>query len=507
MSNYNVDYEILDYDKYYRRLSSICNNPSNKFNVQRLEPLGQTKCGFDIDHYKIGNGHIHIVYMGGCHGNEIIGVDYVTQLMGNIALGLGDYESFDPDLYTIEFIPCQNPEGFFTTTYALSSRMKNMSPEEIEKFSKQYYLAYRQDDVEAGLVNAIFRSFKEEINPSLDVDIQTEFATLYRNKDFGVKEIVAYLSLKNNSQEEQAIRDMVVSKWTEKKLDLNYVIPAVKHHQSMFSDLSFDCIPDIDEKHKKLKEAIMRLYENGKFPIGTLASFFSNASGVNLNDNNEPYYEELREQTMLHGEVFSKMRTSNLSKSIPGPIGTASKSLDEPFEYAEENIALLEYLEKNQDNNYVFMNCHGTGGLFYIYPIAEDDMEKAHNEGTERRFQFYINSRLATEYTKKTGEVYEEHTGKNEPYKGMGHPDRITGVGDVLRKKYLASFLLELSKMGGNPLAPYGDKNGNYYLTMTANFRANAKMMETLLELRHLYDMSYTMQYDGDRVRYGVRHK
>ena len=89
----------------------------------------------------------------------------------------------------------------------------------------------------------------------------------------------------------------------------------------------------------------------------------------------------------------------------------------------------------------------------------------------------------------------------------MGHPDRITGVGDVLRKKYLASFLLELSKMGGNPLAPYGDRKGNYFLTMTSNFRANAKMMETVLEVRHLYDMSYTMQYDGGRVRYGVRHK
>lgn len=507
MSNYEIKYEILDYNKFYSRLDSICNNPNNKFKVERLDPIGQTKCGFDIEHFQIGNGPIHIVYMGGCHGNEIIGVDYCTQLMNNIALGLGEYESFDPNLYSIEFIPCQNPEGFFTTTYALSSHMKDMNDEEIEKFSKQYYLAYRQDDVEAGLVNNIFKTFKEEINPNINYDIQREFANLYRNKAFGVKEIIAYLLLKNNNQQEEAIKSMVTTKWAEKKLDLDYCIPAIKHHQSMFSDLTFDCIPEFDEKHRRLKESLMELYKNGDFPIGTLASFFSNGSGVNLNDNNIPYYEELRQQTQLQGEVFSKMRTSNLSKSIPGPIGTANISLDEPFQYAEENQAMLDYLEKTQDDNYVFMNCHGTGGLFYLYPIAEDDMEKAHTEGTERRLQFYINNRLATEYTKATGDVYEEHTGKNDPYKSMDHPDRITGVGDVLRQKYLASFLLELSKMGGNPLAPYGDRNGNYFLTMKANFRANAKMMKTILEVRHLYDMTYTMQYEGNRVKYGYKHK
>lgn len=507
MSNYEVKYEILDYNKFYNRLDNICTNPANKFKVERLTPIGQTKCGFDIEHFQIGNGPIHIVYMGGCHGNEIIGVDYVTQLMSNIALGLGEYENFDTNLYSIEFIPCQNPEGFFTTTYALSSYMKDMNDEEIEKFSKKYYLAYRQDDIEAGLINNIFKTFKEEINQNINFDIQNEFANLYRNKSVGIKEIVAYLILINNNENENEIKDMVAAKWMEKKLDLDYRIPALKHHQSMFSNLTFDCIPEIDEKHKKLKESLIELYKNGNFPIGTLASFFSNASGVNLNDNNLPYYEELKNQTRMQGEVFGKLRVSNLSKSIPGPIGTANISLDETFQYAEENQAMLDYLEKTQDDNYVFMNCHGTGGLFYLYPVADDDIERAHTEGTERRFQFYVNNRLATEYIKMTGTVYEEHTGKNEPYRTIGHPDRITGVGDVLRKKYLASFLLELSKMGGNPLAPYGDKNGNFNLTMIANFRANAKMMETILEVKHLYDMNYTMKYDGNYVSYGIKHK
>ena len=61
--------------------------------------------------------------MGGAHGNEIISVDFVTQLMQNLALG-NNFDNFDPEIFTIDFIPVQNPEGFAVTTYALDSVMK-----------------------------------------------------------------------------------------------------------------------------------------------------------------------------------------------------------------------------------------------------------------------------------------------------------------------------------------------------------------------------------------------
>jgi hypothetical protein len=43
-----------------------------------------------------------------------------------------------------------------------------------------------------------------------------------------------------------------------------------------------------------------------------------------------------------------------------------------------------------------------------------------------------------------------------------------TGFGDELRRTYPGVLLIELSKMGGNPLAPYGDKE-NIYNVMTTN--------------------------------------
>ena len=162
MNDFDIKYEILDYDKYNKRIVEACNNPENKFPIVKQADLGQSKCGFAIEHYTIGNGPKHIVYMGGAHGNEIIGVDYVTQLMTNIALGKGTFADFDPNEFTIDFIPCQNPEGYFTTTYALNSVMKDMNPEEIEAFSKRYYQAYKQDDINSLAVNACIRTVCDE---------------------------------------------------------------------------------------------------------------------------------------------------------------------------------------------------------------------------------------------------------------------------------------------------------------------------------------------------------
>src|SRR5699024_2437602 len=112
-------------------------------------------------------------------------------------------------------------------------------------------------------------------------------------------------------------------------------------------------------------------------------------------------------------------------------------NLDGSFEYTEENKALLSFLE-NQDNkneNYAFINSHGTGGMLYVYPVSDNDLSLAHTQGVTRDFKFYINSQIANEYTKKISEVYEEETGKsNSGYKIVGFPNHISGVGDVLRK-------------------------------------------------------------------------
>ena len=127
---YNIEYELRTYEKLQEKIKQIVND-ENKYSVTKCEDLGKSQCGFPIEHYKIGNGPIHITYMGGCHGNEIISVDFVTQLMNNIAKGNMPY--FNDKIFTIDFIPVQNPEGYAITTYAINSKTKDMSKEEFEK--------------------------------------------------------------------------------------------------------------------------------------------------------------------------------------------------------------------------------------------------------------------------------------------------------------------------------------------------------------------------------------
>ncbi|MCI9110495.1 MAG: hypothetical protein HFH47_01635 [Bacilli bacterium] len=503
MEKYEIEYSILDYNRYNQRLESVLNNPNNKFEVTKHEPLGQSTCGFDIEHYSIGNGPMHIVYMGGAHGNEIIGPDFVTQMMKNLALGNGDYENFDPNTYTIDFIPCQNPEGYFTTTYALNSIMSDMDDSEIEKFSKDYWSCYRNDDINVTTMNSIIRTFCNEHElEGVKEKLVDLFWKTFRNKPITNTDVISFL-IEYTKSSELEVSNFVLEKWEEKiKGD---VIPAEKLHHSIFKEVNFDCIPEVDDKHRKLKASLMSLYENGDFPIGTLANFFSNAQGVNLNDNNENYFNILKNRMADEGTVYANLRDNNLSKSIPGPVGVPSANMDGEFEYAPENKALFKFLEMQDDKdmNFAFVNCHGTGGLFYLYPVSEDDMEKAKTEGVKRDFNFYINNRIASDYVSKVGEIYQKETGKYDPYRTMGHPSQVTGVGDLLRKTYLSSFILELSKMGGNPLAPYGDRQGNYNLTMEANMSASMQMMETILEMKHLYSSAYEMSYDeNNRVVY-----
>ena len=503
MNNYLIEYEILNYEKYNKRLQTIVNNSNNKFKVTKHDNLGKTSCGFDIEHYSIGHGPIHITYLAGAHGNEIIGVDYVTQLMQNLALGNGTFSNFDENLFTIDFIPCQNPEGFYTTTYALDSVLKNKSDLELEKFCKKYWSQYRQDDKNVITLNNIIKNFCVDHNlENINYKLNLLFWNIYREKSLTLKSLKEFLRNYTNVPKEQI--EIYINDTWKKNFDDIEVINNEKLHFTQFDNITIDCIPEIDESHIKLKNKIKKIYENGDFKYNTLINFIPNADSVNLNENNEYYFNSLKNQIENEGKVYGSLRNNHLIKSIPGPLGLPSISMDKEFEYAEENQALLNFLEKlSQDKLYfALINCHGTGGLLYLYP--EENVDNLKLE--ERDFKFYINNRISTEYTNSIGNTYKKYTGEFSPYKTMGHPDKITGFGDVLRKKYIASFILELSKMGGNPIAPYGDRLGNYNLTMISNMESTTVLLETIKNLKHLYDTTYTITYDSDdKVKYKIK--
>ncbi len=55
---------------------------------------------------------------------------------------------------------------------------------------------------------------------------------------------------------------------------------------------------------------------------------------------------------------------------------------------------------------------------------------------------------------------------------------QATSLNDILRLKYPIDLLIELSPMGGNPIGPYGDINGNYKNVMSSNMYAVKELLE-----------------------------
>ena len=137
--------EFITYDKLNEYLE-ILTNYKNKNKIVKRNDLAYTSCGFSVTHYTIGNGPKHLTIMAGTHGTEIIGIDFILKLMKVVSEGKGVYKNFDSNTFTLDFIPCQNPEGFIIVTESLKPYVGNLTEKEFESFSKVNYLNYCKDD-------------------------------------------------------------------------------------------------------------------------------------------------------------------------------------------------------------------------------------------------------------------------------------------------------------------------------------------------------------------------
>ena len=146
-------YDKLCYDLYNKRLDSLSRDERlSKLGFSR-SILGYTNYGYPIDLISVGFGAHDIFVVGGTHSSEIISVDYVLQLINN----LPDFSEFDPNTFTIKFIPIQNPEGFDICTSAFSS----IESINFESKYKEYFLRYRSDSLIFKAVNGFNKLFED----------------------------------------------------------------------------------------------------------------------------------------------------------------------------------------------------------------------------------------------------------------------------------------------------------------------------------------------------------
>ncbi|MBR3134371.1 MAG: hypothetical protein IKG56_02805 [Clostridia bacterium] len=451
---------ILDYEQVEDRLKEIIGLGV----IKKEEDLGETTFGLPIHHYTLGNGKKEIVITGATHGCEIISTDFVLHLMEQ--LSNQEYsEGIDLNKYRIHFIPMLNPEGYLISTSAIRQIIpREMSSEEAEKLCKDYYLRYRNDDAEAIKRNKRNAELKKELEEAERQENNDEIDRLKQ-------EIEATLPDRNPEK--------------------------LKSFQQMFQEVDYTCIP---EKYAGIRQRVKEILEKyPDIPKGILQIWSANANGIDPQANCE--YNDVVARIMSgelgkDGQVFkNNLRYSNINSIHPGPINCGYDP-ESGFKLEPEIKAisdlLIELSEKGTLHSY--FNYHGTGGVLYQRPMnVPDNIDISSNEIWTRTLDNFVFSNFYSRRTYKNAQDKENSRYRILTGKGNG---RATSSNDIFRIKYPRDILIELSGMGGNPIGPYGDLNGNYRNLIDSNLDAFKFAIQYADVSEKISQASYQMFHD-----------
>lgn len=426
--------QIMDYEQAEQRLEEMVAQGG----IKQEEDLGITTYGLPIHHYTIGNGTKEIVVTGATHGCEIISADFVMNLMEKLSQG-ENIEGLDLNEYKIHFVPILNPEGYLISTSAIRQIIpREMPQEEAEALCKDYYLRYRNDDAEAIQRNRKNAKLREELAKAEQEGDSEEVIRLQR-------EIDETLPDRNPDH--------------------------LKQFQEMFKDVDYTCIP---EKYAGIREKVREIFEKyPDIPKGTLQIWSANANGIDPQANSE--YNDVIAKIMSgelseNDRVFkNNLRYSNINSIHPGPINCGFDP-EIGFQIEPEIGAIAGLLHKLHEKGtlHSYFNYHGTGGVLYQRPMnAPEELGISSNEMWTRTLDnFAISQFYARRTYKNAGD--REHS----RYRILTGSGKVTSSNDLFRVKYPRDILVELSGMGGNPIGPYGDLQGNYRNLMESNFDA-----------------------------------
>lgn len=264
-----INLRCLDFYDVINELQRIIDN--NKF---KKIPSVKTKCdGIEIPYYELGQGDNHIVVVGGTHGSEIISVDFVLRLMEQISKKEGAYSNIDLESnsgYTFHFLPLLNPEGYIVASSAIRKLIpKDASEEKIEQISKEYFLKYRQDDINAKknpedrnqkLHQQMFDSVTFEDIPEEFKGLREKIKEIYSNPEVPKGSIIVhrgngYGEETNRSQLSKALSNSTNNYYSNRYNNINRNIPG-----------PLGIIPDEElPENKFLKNLLSKLYKEQKY--------------------------------------------------------------------------------------------------------------------------------------------------------------------------------------------------------------------------------------------------
>lgn len=483
----NITYEKIDYIKVRNKLDNLTKNENLLKLGYNKKTLTTTEYNYPLDYIEIGHGKNELFLVAGTHSSEIIAIDFIMQLLEQ----LPTFKDFDPNIFKLKIIPIQNPEGFDIS----SSNLKIIPEHNFQEKSYEYYLRYRTDSIIVNALNALnnfinnlknnnniidatifLTEFKKfiDINPSWkkleDKNSMPNikiFNTLIKNipntTDFNTLKLELVntcnttLSKLNTNNLHDSFLQLFINQLKSGFDSDNIWTMLTNENQNKLYQQMFAQNNNIQNlQNPTLEKDINNIYKQYNHPQGSQISHDATGIGINLNANHplNRGLEAIKNNNIIYGPGVK----NNIKNYFPGPLGTPSKDVNN-FTYAIENQALYQLLKDSYDKgNYLAtILYHGTGGLIYYKPYEDLMTTQDYNE-------FYnYNQELANIYQQSTNyRILEESS--------------TSGYGDLLRRTFPGVLMVELSKMGGNPIGPYGDKN-NIYNTMNDNFIAIQKIL------------------------------
>ena len=246
-----------------------------------------------------------------------------------------------------------------------------------------------------------------------------------------------------------------------------------KEHIAMFRNIDYTCIPN---KYENIKNSLKEIFEKyPDLPKNCLHIWSANANGIDVQANSS--YNPKISRILNDEDIYMETkRHNNLNISHPGPINCPFDK-EKGFKVEKETMAIANLLDSLQNSGklFAYLNYHSTGGLIFQRPATIPERMNISKETIVKKQ--IVNYMLAKTYQDKTykNAGFDENGNdrrENSKYNIYTRESSATSSNDIFRLKYSQNLLIELSAMGGNPIAPYGDIKGNYTNVINSNLDA-----------------------------------
>ena len=261
---------------------------------------------------------------------------------------------------------------------------------------------------------------------------------------------------------------------------------SIRHYQRMFSDVDYNCI---SEKYKDIRDSVKVIYDRyPDLPKGSIITWDANADGIDIQANTIHNYSAMH-RAIYGMHSYGSNRYENIDCSHPGPMNCGMDVSVGFYETIETKVIsnLLDRLYK-KGTLVGYNNYHSTGGVIYHRPSHGGNGVKIEED---LYWQKIVNNVcLALLYRSDTYKNIKDIEGSKYNLKN-GEDGSPTTTNDVFRMKYPADLLIELSGMGGNPIAPYGDIDGNYLNLINSNIDAFKGYIKSYEIVKKISDYIY----------------